>query len=132
MVFYRTGSTGALQLLKDNAGKASLTIGNPIILTPAQIEKPADTGDDVGALEDFSLPDVTSQKVFQLNLTFDVGEVSSLRGKEFVIAGVTRAPFVESSASARPRVNLNLFEEDPALEEWRVGELAVAKIPALS
>ena len=132
MAFYRTGSTGALQLLKNNAGKASLTIGNPIILTPAQIEKPADPGDDVGALEDFSLPDGTSQKVFQLNLTFDVGEVSSLRGKEFVIAGVTRAPFVESSASARPRVNLNLFEEDPALEEWRVGELAVAKIPALS
>ena len=75
--------------------------------------------------------DATSELVFKLNLTFDVGEVSSLRGKEFVVAGVTRAPFVESSASARPRVNLDLFDEDPALEEWRVGELAVAKIPAL-
>ncbi len=138
VVFYRTGSTGALQLLKNNAGKASLTTGNPIILTPAQIEKPekdatpTNTGDDVGALKDYSLPDGTSQKVFHLNLTFDVGEVSSLRSKEFVVAGVTRATFVESSASARPRVNLNLFDEDPALEEWRVGELAVAKIPTLS
>ena len=149
VVFYRTGSTGTLQLLKNNAGKASLTTGNPITLTPAQIEKPVvadpvppgssnsdgsqtnDESNDWGVLVNYIAGDATSELVFKLNLTFDVGEISSLRGKEFVIAGVTRAPFVESSASARPRVNLNLFEEDPALEEWRVGELAIAKIPAL-
>ena len=137
-------------MLKNNAGKASLTTGNPIILTPAQIENPIvadpapsgssnsggsrtnDTSNDLGVLVHYIAGDATSELVFKLNLTFDVGEVSSLRGKEFVVAGVTRAPFVESSARARPRVNLNLFEEDPALEEWRVGELVVAKIPTLS
>ena len=87
----------------------------------------------VGVLVDHVLSDGSTQKVFQLNLTFDAGEVSGLRGKQFVIAGVTRTQFVRSASdSARVSVSLNLLTDDPASETWWVGELAVATIPTLS
>ncbi len=136
VVFYRTGSTGALQLLKDNQGKASLTTGNPIHVTPHLIQNPTKDAtpgnkhDDVGARVDHVLPDGSTQKVYQLNLTFDAEEVSGLRDKQFVIAGVTRTQFA-GSASTRASVSLNLLTDNPASETWWVGELAVASIPAL-
>ncbi len=135
VVFYRTGSTGALHLLKNNQGKASLTTGNPIHVTPTLIENPAvdkdgNTKNDVGARVDHVLPDGSTQKVFQLNLTFDAEEVSGLRDKQFVIAGVTRTQFA-GLASTRASVSLNLLTDDPTSETWWVGELAAATIPAL-
>ncbi len=148
VVFYRTGSTGALQLLKDNQGKASLTTGNPIHIAPGLFQDSATSGDseedsedsvegavsgqdgdDLGSLVDHVLSDGSTQKVFQLNLMFDAGEVSGLRGKQFVIAGVTRTQFA-GSVSTRASVSLNLLTDDPASETWWVGELSVATIPA--
>ena len=86
-----------------------------------------------GVLVDHVLSDGSTHKVFQLNLTFDAGEVSGLRGKQFVIAGVTRTQFVRSASdSARVSVSLNLLIDDPASETWWVGELAAATIPTLS
>ena len=138
VVFYRTGDTGALQLLRDNQGKASLSTGNPIHVTPDMFQDSEDSagdsvsgndGDDVGARVDHVLPDGSTQKVFQLNLTFDAGEVSDLRGKQFVIAGVTRTQFA-GLAGTRASVSLNLLTDDPASETWWVGELAVVPFPA--
>ena len=134
VVFYRSGITGALQLLRNNQGKASLSAGDPIHITPALIKNPAVDDDenesnDVGARVDHVLPDGSTQKVFQLNLTFDAGEVSDLRGKQFVIAGVTRTQFA-GLAGTRASVSLNLLTDDPASETWWVGELAVVPFPA--
>ena len=70
------------------------------------------------------------RKVFQLNLTFDAEEVSALRGKQFVVAGVTRTQFA-GPASAQASVSLNLLTDDPASETWWIGELAAASIPVL-
>ena len=134
VVLYRTGSTGAFQLLKNNAGKASLTTGDPIILTPNQIENPTqgtdDTSDDVGTRVPLVAGDSRSE-VFKLNLTFDAGADSALRGKEFAIAGLTRAhPVVWGGhGAAHQTFRLNLLDDDPALETWTVGDLAVVKIP---
>ena len=136
VVFYRTGDTGALQLLMNNQGKASFTTGNPIHVTPHLIQNPTEDatpgnkGDNVGARVDHVLSDGSTQEVYQLNLTFDAEEVSDLRGKQFVIAGVTRTQFA-GQASTRASVSLNLLTDDPASETWWVGELAVVPFPAL-
>ena len=135
VVLYRTGSTEAFQLLRNDAGKASLTTGDPIHLTPNQIEDPTqgtsgDTSDDVGTLVPLVDGDADSE-VFKLKLTFDAGSNSALRGKEFAIAGLTRAhPAVWGGhGEAHQTFRLNLLDDDPALETWTVGDLAVVRIP---
>ncbi len=152
VVLYRTG-TEAFQLLRNNAGKASLTTGDPIHLTPSQIEDPIveddekgdndeddgndkknDTSNDWGVLVPFDADDDESDLVLKLNLTFDVGSNSALRGKEYAIAGLTRAHPAVWGGHGEPHqtFRLNLLDDDPALETWTVGDLAMVRIPPFS